>query len=353
VARWLAGRGARRLVLVGRGGLPERETWDAETDPRVRERIEAVRALEAAGVTVAVVPLDITDLEAAGAALSPAALGLPPIRGVVHLAGVLDNRLLSDLDEASLAKVLGPKAGGALVLDQLFPAGSLDFFVLFSSAGYLFQIPGQTSYAAANAFLDGFARHRAATGHADTFSIAWTVWRGLGMSAETELVAGELDEFGHSDLSAVECLRAWEYAERYGAANYAVFKLKPTDGAPRALPLASELAAATAGSDADRAADRDWTSLSTDELLELLAVDVRDAVSAEIKLPADELDAHQPLLEMGVDSVMTVAIRRRLERLYRLSLPATLLWNSPTISAIAQYLAERLASDSVPAGVAA
>ena len=169
IAQWLAGRGARRIVLVGRRAALSREGREAR------------RALEAAGVTVR--PARRRRRATAGGwpgCWRRDELGLTRVRGVVHAAGVVDNRFIGELDEPSLRDVMGPKVLGATVLHELFPPGTLDFFVLFSSAGQLLHLPGQAAYAAANAFLDGLARHRRVGGHRETLALAWTSWRGLG-----------------------------------------------------------------------------------------------------------------------------------------------------------------------------
>ncbi|MBV9822452.1 MAG: SDR family NAD(P)-dependent oxidoreductase, partial [Actinobacteria bacterium] len=142
VAEHLVDRGARHLVLAGR----------REPSGAVADRLEALRER---GVEVHPVSLDIGDPEQVSKVLTT--LAMPPIHGLVHAAGVLDNRLLGTVDEQSLRTVLHPKAAGAWVLHELFPPGSLDFFVLFSSCGPLLGLPGQASYAAANAFLDALA----------------------------------------------------------------------------------------------------------------------------------------------------------------------------------------------------
>jgi 6-methylsalicylic acid synthase len=351
VARWLAGRGARRLVLAARRPFPARERWAGETDPAVRAQIAAVRALEALGVVVSVVSLDIADLDQTRAALTTTALGLPPIRGVVHAAGVVDSRMIGELDEESLATVLRPKVDGALVLHELFPPGAVDFLVLFSSCGYLFQFPGQASYGSANAFLDGLARHRRASGHDDTVSLGWTSWHGLGMSAASEFIAAELGAFGHTEISATDALRAWEFAERYPAPYYAIFRMASADGVSRRLPLAQEVLIPGDGTEqADAGAD--WAAVDPAELREQLIVEVRKQVAGELKMAPDDLPLRKPLLEMGLDSVMTVSVRRRLERMFRLPLPATLLWNRPTVVEIAEFVNELLVptgDDVVPA----
>jgi 6-methylsalicylic acid synthase len=340
VARWLAGRGARRLVLAGRKEFPARAGWDACTGS-ARTQVDAVRALEGLGVTVKIVALDIADAAAAAAALDPAALGLPPITGVVHAAGVLDNLMLVDVDRESLASVMRPKVRGAMVLHELFPPGSVDFFALFSSCGYLLGLPGQTSYGAANAFLDALAAHRRSGGHDDTVSFGWTSWRGLGMSTSSALIDLELNARGTADISLTEAFRSWEFAERRGGAHFAVLRMTAMDpGMPR-VPLLREITVEDETA-AGTGAVGDWAAFGPGELGEWLVGEVRAQVADEIKMAAEELDLRRPLLEMGLDSVMTLVIRRRLEKMFRVPLPATLLWNRPTVTAIAGYLTEQL-----------
>jgi 6-methylsalicylic acid synthase len=346
VAHWLARRGARRLVLAGRTGLPPREKWDSVTDPATLSRIDSVRALEAGGVTVRALPLDVADRAAAAAALSPDALGLPPVRGIVHLAGVLDSRMVGNVDEESLATVLRPKADGALVLHELYPPGSLDFLVLFSSCGPLLGLPGQASYAAANAVLDALAHHRNASGHDDTLTVDWTSWRGLGMSTSSELIDAELAARGVADVTAPDAFRAWEYAERHDAPSVVVLRPIPLEPGARRPALLRELPteepaapAATGGG-----GDQRLAGLTGEQLREYLVGEVSRHVAGEMRLGPADLDIRRPLAEMGLDSVMTLVIRRRLEKRFRLSLPATLLWNRPTVQAISDYLTEVLSS---------
>lgn len=357
VAEWLVGRGARRLVLAGRTALPPRSTWDTVTDPAWRERITAVRALEARGVTVRTVAVDVADAARLAAVLDTDALGLPPVRGVVHAAGVLDNRLVGGLTRDSLHAVMRPKAVGALVLDQLFPPGSVDFIALFSSVGQLLGLTGQASYAAANGFLDGLARRRAAAGHDDMLSLCWTSWRGAGM-AVNDVVDEELRNVGVSDISAEEAFRAWDQASRYRYPQVAVFRTLPdADGTVR-LPVLRELDFGAASTEAAAAPDDIATTLAAvtaEERRAWMLGEVGAQVVAETRTDAEHLDVNRPLTALGVDSVITLAIRNRLERRLGLSLPATLLWQLPTVSAISDHLLDLLLppgatdSDPVPA----
>ncbi len=361
VATWLAGRGARRILLAGRNGIPHRRDWDGVTDPGARARIDAVRALEALGVTVHVRAVDVADPEQARRELDTAALGLPPIAGVVHAAGVLDNRMLTDLDEDSLRTVLHPKVRGALVLDELFPPGSVDFFVLFSSVGQHLGLTGQASYGASNSFLDALARHRHAAGDTGALSLAWTSWRGQGMAVNATVDA-ELADRGVGDLAVADAFRAWEFATALGDPQVAVFPVTTRDG--QVLPILRDLDAREVDqSDMAELDDLEALhNLDSGELVAFLTEVTCAQVGAELRMPEADLDRHRPLADFGIDSVMALTIRRRLEKCLHVNLPAAVLWTHPTIAAVSAYLAELLgavvpaqqpvAPDPVLAGVA-
>lgn len=341
VARWLVDRGARRLLLAGRRGLPPRAEWDAVRDPDVRRQIQSVLALEALGVTVGVVALDITVAEQVSAALAPGALGLPPVTGIVHAAGVVNDALVDKVDQDGLHDVLAPKAGGALVLHQLFPPGELDFFVMFSSCGQFARLSGQTSYAAANSFLDTLAAHRNAGGHTETISLAWTAWRGVGLSSDIATTMFEANSRGLEAVSASEAFRAWAFGDRFQADYQAVLRVLPT---PPNLPRVPMLRELTAADDGDAAAGDTFgiAGLSDEEALERTTADVREQVGAELNLEAAAVELKRPLVELGVDSVMTVALRVRLQRRYGLDLPPTILWAKPTVAALSEHIVASL-----------
>jgi NAD(P)-dependent dehydrogenase (short-subunit alcohol dehydrogenase family) len=186
VARWLAEQGARRLILLGRTPLPPRRAWATEADPQQAARIHAVRGLEALGACVHTAAVDVAD-EAAlrGFLRDYADEGWPPIRGVVHAAGLIRDRTLAHLDAAAFGAVLRPKLIGGWLLHTLLLDTELDFFVLFSSATSLTGAAGQGNYAAANAALDALAHHRRALG-LPALSINWGPWAEVGIVARDE-----------------------------------------------------------------------------------------------------------------------------------------------------------------------
>ncbi|MFE7508082.1 SDR family NAD(P)-dependent oxidoreductase [Promicromonospora sp. NPDC057488] len=346
IASWLAGRGATRIVLAGRSPLPSRSTWDGLTDPADRRRVDAIRALEARGVTVRTIGLDVTDRDQVAAALDPEALGLPPVRGVVHAAGVLDSRTLADLDEQSLRTVLRPKVEGALVLDEVFPPGQLDFCVYFSSVGQLLGLTGQTSYAAANAFLDGLARQRHARGGTETLSLGWTSWRAMGMAASTA-VEEELAGLGAGDITKDEAFRSWDTAVRGGEPHAAVVRvLEVTPDGPavlRGLVAEQEEPAAEGGGT--------LRELAGDELVAAVTTLVIGETAQETGQDPDVLDARSSFTDLGLDSVMTMAIRRRLQKKLGVRLPAAVMWDHPDVGSFSGHLAGRLEETALVAGV--
>ncbi|MEV8374760.1 type I polyketide synthase [Kribbella sp. NPDC056861] len=313
IAHWLADRGARQLVLLSRTGLADSQLVDE---------------LRVKGVTVRLVRADVADLDAVRIGLDLRKLALPPIAGVVHAAGVTDNGYLEFLGQKEIRRVLRPKVDGALVLHQLFPVGSVDFFVLFSSAGQLLHLPGQGAYAAANSVLDALARQRRTAGDHGALALAWTSWRGLGMSTSSTSIDAELAAQGTGDLTPDQALRAWGRIGLGAAANLALLRVLPDVAVP---PILTNLV--TARRTAQPAA---WTELPDDQRLRFLTSAVADLAAQMLKTAT--LDHDAALSKLGLDSLLSASFRRELGTRLGRRLEPTLLWHHPTVNAIATYL---------------
>ncbi|WHU49456.1 beta-ketoacyl synthase N-terminal-like domain-containing protein [Gordonia sp. L191] len=340
LGRVIAGRlvdhGARRLILVGRTGLPSRRDWDrADLDPILRDRIDTVRDLESRGVTVAVVALDVADRAAVQAFLTRRDdEGAAPVRGVVHAAGVTENRLLAETDDVALTTVMRPKIAGAQVLHETF-GDTLDFFEMTGSAGVHFGIAGQGGYAAANAYLDALARLRRHTG-TPALTIDWVAWQGLGFAVDADIVAAELARRGSRPVTPAEALHAWDLISESGVAHAVV--LPP----PPSAPNAEDSGAGSTGRPA-------WSQMARPDLLAGLRDGLRTILARELRMSEADLLTDVPFAEFGLNSLMAMSIRRDAEKLAGLELSATMLWNHPTIDALADYLATRIAGDDEPA----
>ncbi|MBO3747480.1 SDR family NAD(P)-dependent oxidoreductase [Streptosporangiaceae bacterium NEAU-GS5] len=317
-ARALARKGARRLVLLSRRPLPDREHWGEAHNDEIAARVAFVRQLETEGVSVHVADVDVGDRMRLRAFLDTWRRQLrPPIAGIVHAAGVTHDALLAQTSAAGLREVFEPKAAGAYWLHQYFPPGELDFFVLFSSAAALTGAPGQGSYAAANAFLDGLAHLRRAAGDR-TLSLNWYAWRGLGLAAGRGGRALDQEVGGLGGLEPADALAAWARAEAAGVAQALVMPPVRLPGAPR------------------RSRPREWTCRPD------LAAEVHGLAARRLGLEPDDLDPERPLSELGMDSIMALGIRRDLETLTGLALSVTLLWNRSTTDLLGEYLWRRL-----------
>jgi 3-oxoacyl-(acyl-carrier-protein) synthase/NADP-dependent 3-hydroxy acid dehydrogenase YdfG len=219
IASWLAGHGARHLILVSRSGSSGNTSRIAE--------------LEAQGVTVHILAVDLSIPDSESALrLEIDKLHVPDIKGVVHAAGIAGWRTLESCTPADIASVLAPKVRGTLSLAALFPPGTLDFFVLMSSVGQLVGFPGQMSYAPANAFLDGLATLRRRDGDNCT-SIQWTSWSGVGMLAEsksvTRMVTRGMTDRGIAFINMEEALVAWEHVINLKVDQVAVVRVLKLD----------------------------------------------------------------------------------------------------------------------------
>lgn len=338
MATRLADLGARRLVLLSRSGMPDRTAWSAQAHLEV---VRVVTALEERGVSVHVASVDI-GAPGGAEALSKELEQLPPVRGVVHAAGVEAGAFLLNSTPEDFAATMRPKVDGTLALHEVFPPGKLDWLVLFSSCGYLAGFPGQGAYGCANAFLDAFARHRRRLGDRTT-SIAWTAWRGLGMGSESGFVAAQLEALGMDTIGADDAMRALDAAMRGAEANVVVLPLLP--GAVEVAMFAGVAPSVSDIGDSAESSLPGSVGLGPEDAADIadwVAHQVRGAVAAELGLPEAEVDPRVPLVEIGVDSIMTVALRRQLEKRTGLSLPPTLLWEHPTAAAVSTHITELL-----------
>jgi phthiocerol/phenolphthiocerol synthesis type-I polyketide synthase A len=327
-AGWLADHGARRVVLAGRTALPPRRDWDSDTnDAGTTQKIDAIRALEVRGVAIEAVALDIGSREALQALVDKRdAEGAVPIRGVIHGAGITDAQLFTELEESRLRRTIWPKIAGAQALHQTFPPGSLDFFFLTAAAGAVFGVPGQGAYAAANAYLDGLAQARHRQG-CHTVSQDWVAWRGLGFGADAQIALQELERLGSRPITAEEAFAAWDHLERYDVAQAVMAPLTSSDESAVSEPQAPAPA---------------WSQMSAEDVHRELEAGLRVILARELHMPEAELELDRPFAELGMNSVMAMSVRRDTELFVGIELSATMLFNYPTIVALAGHLAKKL-----------
>jgi SAM-dependent methyltransferase/NADP-dependent 3-hydroxy acid dehydrogenase YdfG/acyl carrier protein len=361
VAQWLADRGAGEVVLLSRSGLPH----DA-TDPRHA----ALAALQASPCTVRVVQADAGDAASLQAVLAQFGTESLPLRGVIHAAVAMSAAPLSELTDDARASMRRSKVDAARLLHQLTADQSLDFLAMFSSTTALLGVHGMAHYAAANLYLDALAQYRRGRQQVG-LSVAWGTWDVMRVASEDEQAAiarGGLRQL-HSDaaLALLGQLLATD-AGHAVVANVDWQTLVPLYEARRPRPLFRDLATATlptpspavgAGPVTASVFDR-IASASAAQRQPLLEQLVRSEVAAVLGYAnGDGIPIDRGFFELGLDSLMSVELKRRLESAVRQSLPSTLTFNYPNVAALTAFLHETLfpaplsASASVPEASAA
>jgi NADPH:quinone reductase-like Zn-dependent oxidoreductase/acyl carrier protein len=343
LARWMADEGAGHLVLLGRSGVKT---------PAVAAAVDAIRA---AGARVTVAQADVADAEALAVVLAP----LTDLRGVVHAAGVLDDGLLTEQTPERFERVCRPKVAGAQHLDRLTRGAALDFFVLYGSAAALLGSPGQGNYAAANAYLAALAWRRRSDG-LPALCLDWGGFAEVGLAAAQATRGARLAARGLRLLTPDEGVRlfarlvgsaftqvapcpidiaawldfypelaGWPYIERLVAA-----------GSAAAGAGDAELLAALAGADDETAA-------------RLLTAHVIAETGRVLRLDPARLDGDTPFTALGLDSLMGLELRHRLQATCGVRLPATAVWSFPNPRALGRHLAEFIAGRRLPSALPA
>lgn len=342
VAEFLVSKGARRLILVSRRSLPPRAQWDSSEE--MRSAIAKIQELEACGASLYFISLDVgSDDAASNLSSAITKLSLPPIRGVVHAAGVVENELIRQTTKEAIDRVLRPKIKGALALHKVFPPNCLDFFVLFSSCGQLLGFNGQGSYASANAFLDNFAIHRRAKGD-NAISILWTAWRGLGMGSDSDFVAAELKNKGVSDVSRDDAFAAWMHLTKYDIDHAVVLRallLEHDEPLPAAI-LENIARRQVPQFQSRSASEKSSAPLKGQDLKEHLTAEVSNVVADVLSMDVQDIESTTALSELGLDSVMAILMCRQLQKVFTVQVPLTITWNHPTINHLVDWLTERL-----------
>lgn len=349
IARWMIDQGARHLVLVGR---------NADSEPAA----EVTRELRRSGARVMAAPIDVADERQVAQLLGEVRRGLPPLRGIVHAAGILDDGMLAQQTPRRFAGVLAPKVAGAWHLHTLTQGEELDFFVLFSSIAAVLGSPGQGSYAAANAFLDALGHHRRALG-LPALSINWGPWAAVGMAATAKQGSRLWAAAGVSPIPPSQGATILGQLLQRPSPQAVVLPINWSQFQRRFPALARQpFLGAALPSAADEGHPGHPATAHADFLRELRAatpVERKGVALAHLRhllldvLEFDRgvaLDPHQPLKDLGLDSLMAVELKIAVETELGRDLPITLLFDYPTLDALAGYLVDEFAASASPAG---
>jgi acyl transferase domain-containing protein/acyl carrier protein len=348
VARWLVNRGARHMVLIGRNGASSGAAQ------------EAVNQLRQAGANILVAHADVSNEEDMISVFDEMTATMPPLRGLVHAAGVPGYQALKDIEHNTLVALLRPKVIGTWMLHQLTQGMPLDFFVGFSSIASMWGAKNQGHYAAANHFLDAVAHYRRSIG-LFTMSVNWGPWAGGGM-ASAELQTW-LTRIGVQALppqqavAALGCLLSADVAQ-VAVARVDWHLFKGVYEARTRRPLLEQIemlpCEATQQPEVRRTETLQWLEEApTHDRHALLMAHIQAEVAKVLGLEPSQLpEPQQGFFDMGMDSLMAVELKNRLEASLCSSFPATLAFDCPTIAHLTRYLAREVLGWDTPATAA-
>jgi phthiocerol/phenolphthiocerol synthesis type-I polyketide synthase C len=329
--------GARHLVLLGRSS-PSLAAMDVLAE------------LAECGAKCVPMAVDVADRSALSDALEEIRADMPAIRGIIHAAGILDNGLLVQMDHRQVLAVMPAKVDGALNLHTLTEAEELDFFVMFSSLASFIGSPGQSNYAAANAFLEALAEHRRACGKAG-LSIAWGPWADAGMAADVHNLQ-RLAQHGMGMLSLDKGLDLLEdlIAERvHGAVgalpmNWAAWGR--TRGYAAQTPYFSGLVPqqVIARGSHGKLTAATMLGLPAERQLDLIQVAILRAVCQSMMLDAESVEMDIPLTAVGLDSIIALELKDRIESSIDVVVRTNALIAGKSIRILAEQFREEMAA---------
>ncbi|WP_038182346.1 SDR family NAD(P)-dependent oxidoreductase [Vibrio rhizosphaerae] len=347
-AKALIRQGARHLILVGRrAGL----TDDSQA---------AIQSLEALGASVYPLVADISKAHAFVNSLTERLIGLPPLKGVVHSAGVLADGVVAQQSWEDYLKVFAPKVAGTLSLYQAVREQALDFFVIYSSAASILGNPGQANYAAANSFVDSFVWYLRGQGVAAT-SINWGGWSEIGLAAN---MAQQVPDRENALLGLIPPRQGIQVIEEQLISAHPQFAVLPLnrqmtlDGDK--MPYLRQLLSNVLDDDrkhlstsAMQKPEEQSTALSVlaslgrvhgNDRCRLLKQYLNQVIGEMLKIPG-QLDERASLFDLGLDSLLGVDLRLRIEKDLDCVLASTLFHDYSTIESLTTYLLNDVIKD--------
>ncbi|ATQ70967.1 MULTISPECIES: type I polyketide synthase [Methylosinus] len=341
LADYLVENGAGAIALLGRS-------------PPNAEAERRIAALASRGALVESFAVDVSDADALGRTLANIRAHMPQLRGVAHGAGLLDDAMIVNLRQDQLDRVLAPKVEGARNLDALTKDDPLDLFVMFSSAAALVGNIGQAAYASANAYMDALAEARRRQGR-PALSVQWGPFAGIGLAAQDDIRGARLAQRGMGSFSAAEAWAALARLLQGGASvvGYVPIELRqwfeayPATAAQPSWALLRE--AARSGAQTTAADDfRSQLEAAPEEARrELAEGKVRELAGRVLRLDPKAFDRETPFKALGLDSLMGLELRNRLEAAFGLKLSPTLLWTYGNARALTEVLCGSVFSAAV------
>lgn len=339
-AQWLVEKGAKHLILLGRSGASSQQA------------IQALQEMEAQGVSVYVHAVDVCDKKQLSEVFAQITCAAPPLKGVIHAAALIEDALITNLDEQQFLRVLNPKVQGSYHLHCLTEKMALDFFVLYSSMTTFLGNPGQANYVAANSYLESLAHYRREQGLPGLY-VAWGPIADVGFLTRNQAIKDTLEtRIGSKAIDSAIALQMLEKLLQADTSGAAVIDFDWSTLA-RVMPAAKSpkyeqqlLQAKRLGTEHSHENIKSiLSSLSVEESVNLVAQLLAQEVGQILRLPAEKIDTQKSVFDLGMDSLMGMELAIAIEARFEVKLPLMALAEGATITKLAAKIVELLQTD--------
>ncbi|MBF0287241.1 MAG: SDR family NAD(P)-dependent oxidoreductase [SAR324 cluster bacterium] len=359
VAQWMVEQGAKFLVLTSRRGWPQKPSIQTQkinagqSNPATyQEAKDVIIRMEEKGARVFVMQGDVSNSDEMSRILEEIQNSMPPLRGIFHAAGVVNDAVLLQQDVDRFRQVMLPKVQGSWNLHNLTKNISLDFFVCFSSIASLFASAGKANYAAGNAFMDALMHFRRSIG-LPGLSINWGPWAGIGMAAGLDQRL--LDRWYEQGLGTIKPEKGLEALDQLlqqdlpqvlaMVADWSRFLRQFHESEQQSFFEAFQQEFDTASLAKESAFLEQLKAFPPEKRRSELAAHIcrQTARVLNIETP-EEIELQDSLFDMGMDSLTVVELTGSLETSLGLPLPATILFDYPTVDTLTDYLTDEILS---------
>lgn len=333
LAEWMCSKGASHIVLAGRN-LPD------------KKREQDIEVLRDKDKNIVIETADISNIAQVEKLLSKIRSSMPPLAGVFHAAGSLSDSSLANLSHEQYDAPVGSKIYGSWNLHSATAGDNLKYFVLFSSAASPLGSIGQANYVAGNAFLDSLSKERQATGKPVT-CINWGPIAEIGLAAQDEIRGKRLHKEGITSLTQSEYIAALEFVLTNKLTDVSILHLnydKWVDHNPTYAidSLLSELADKTETAAENSFVQELKACISADQAALMMQTAVKEILASILKSSPEKIDIDLPFANLGLDSLMAIQLRNKLQKLTGLQISVTVFWNYSKVRMLSDFLLKEL-----------
>ncbi len=339
-AKWMVGQGVRHLALMGRSETPSEEAK------------AAIAVMQKAGAEVQLVRGDVSEAQDVSRVLKEIESSMPPLKGIIHGAMVLDDGLLIHLTPQRFKRVTAPKIHGAWNLHHQTRDKSLDFFILFSSVANVVGNPGQANYVAANAFLESLAQYRRGQGLSGQV-IHWGPLSGVGVAARQQGLIKRLEGQGLLSITSRQAVEMLGRLIHKNPVQMGVFPVewkrllslsRSGSNLPRYSYVLGDDAQGEQGGDLDgeELIRPKLLAASPEERAEILGEHLRQSIAKILGLASSKLEMDLPLNDAGLDSLMAMELIVRIETDLQITVPVVRFLGGPSINQMIPWLLEEM-----------